>query len=1376
MKKILITLIFAVILSSQSFNQNITQQLQDSISNSGTMDLIPISIRLASEFEFDTVYPMLRQMSRHQRREFVVNELKAFANQQQQPLMNILDSLADSNQVSEISPYWIINMVCCNASPNAISQISSNQYIEMIDLQSTSEIAFEESTPIEGGQNTSGCEIPWHISQVHADQVWQMGFFGCGVVVAVIDQGVNYNHTDLQGRMWDGTAYGFTNHGYDFVSNDDDPFPINGASEKHGTHVAGLITGNCSSGYGYSTGVAPESKIMALRVLDGGETVVWERTFSALEFALEFGADIINLSIGQEVRANPDFYEQRWKWRHSLDNVMYAGCIAIAASGNKVGPPISTPYQVSLPACIPSPWKHPDQVIEGGLSSVVAVGATDKDDYKWNLSCEGPVTWQKVPDYNDYFFDEFLGQYGLTKPDVSAPGKDIISTVGLNDYEQWSGTSMSTAIVSGVMSLLLGYNPDLSIEQLDSILELTADKQVYGVSKNNIVGAGRIDAKAALEMAETIQIEINENVSWNSNRDIYSNVFIKSGYSLTISNAEIEMGPGRKIVIEPGATLVVNNGVIRNNSQNYNCTGPWQGIEVWGNSSAHQWPDTNGNYQQGRLVLNNATIENAIVAVNLWKKGDYSKSGGVVYATNSSFINNTLAVHALPYRNFHPLTFEEMPYNALFSNCTFEINADYPGYETFYKHIDLNQVNGPRFKGCDFTLSPQVENVSASSIGIGSYGSGFRVNALCTSNNVPCNDWDRSSFTGFTYGIYATGNVTSNNTFEVSMTDFTNNSYGIKMTAVNNTTILSNMFNIGGPGVDEIEKCGLAASAYGVYTDNCTGFAIEENDFYKLPGAPVGNYIGTYIAETQATDQVYFNTYYGLSYGNYAVGENHVLPDDFFHGLAYYCNENVANFADFYVEPDNDPQKTTGIQSKQGNDQHVTGNKFSPSGATWHFYNGGDYLVGYYYCSTCANENPDDNREFQVTDKPVNIQSDCQSHYGGGSSVGRNLVLTPDEILDAELEFAVNLSNYNSVKTLYENLKDGGNTGATLTDIENASSNEMWELRAKLLGDSPHLSMEVLKAMADKTDVLPDNVIFEILAANPDELKKDELIKYLENKENPLPEYMINILRQVAEGSTYKTVLEQEMAHYNQVKTRAAYDLIRRILNDTVVNNNALRSWLDNIGGKRADEQIISSYLSENNYENALSIAAMMPEMYNYNEYEMVEHAYFMELLNLQILLSQQGRTVFELNSTEVSNLETIAVNSTGTAGALAKGTLGYTLGGQYCNCIHVSDSAGFKSSNIINPEDYAKAFGLLITTEPNPANEWVAFNYTLPNDKSEGLIKIIDSKGTLVTSLHVTGMHGQKVWDTRKSTSGVYFFTMSVGELTRSGKIVISK
>ena len=75
-----------------------------------------------------------------------------------------------------------------------------------------------------------------------------------------------------------------------------------------------------------------------------------------------------------------------------------------------------------------------------------------------------------------------------------------------------------------------------------------------------------------------------------------------------------------------------------------------------------------------------------------------------------------------------------------------------------------------------------------------------------------------------------------------------------------------------------------------------------------------------------------------------------------------------------------------------------------------------------------------------------------------------------------------------------------------------------------------------------------------------------------------------------------------------------------------------------------------------------------------------------------------------------------------------------------------------------------------------NSSNNWVAVNYTLPYDKTEVTVKIVDTKGKLVTSFLVTGTYGQKVWDTRKIKPGVYFYTLNVSGFYKTGKIIVSK
>ncbi len=192
-------------------------------------------------------------------------------------------------------------------------------------------------------------------------------------------------------------------------------------------------------------------------------------------------------------------------------------------------------------------------------------------------------------------------------------------------------------------------------------------------------------------------------------------------------------------------------------------------------------------------------------------------------------------------------------------------------------------------------------------------------------------------------------------------------------------------------------------------------------------------------------------------------------------------------------------------------------------------------------------------------------------------------------------------------------------------------------------------------------------------------------------------------------------------------------------------------------------------------YDQALALAGSLPDTYNYNENEQAEHAYYMDMLNLQISLSQQERTIFDLDTTEVNELVDMAENSKGTAGAMARGMLEFAYGYHYCDCMN-TDTTGYKSGSVFNPGDYTEAMGITVTVYPNPAKSWMVFNYTLPDNNTAGIIKVSDISGRTVKKITVYGTEGQKLWDTRRIAPGIYFYTLKVAGYEKSGKIVISK
>jgi len=90
--------------------------------------------------------------------------------------------------------------------------------------------------------------------------------------------------------------------------------------------------------------------------------------------------------------------------------------------------------------------------------------------------------------------------------------------------------------------------------------------------------------------------------------------------------------------------------------------------------------------------------------------------------------------------------------------------------------------------------------------------------------------------------------------------------------------------------------------------------------------------------------------------------------------------------------------------------------------------------------------------------------------------------------------------------------------------------------------------------------------------------------------------------------------------------------------------------------------------------------------------------------------------------------------------------------------------------------EDFTRVYGIEITVKPNPARGWTAFNYQLHDDMSKGVIKIIDVYGKIIETIAISGYQGQMIWDTRNIKSGIYYYTLNVSGLSKSGKLIINK
>ena len=432
-------------------------------------------------------------MTKEQRRDFVIAERKAFCQASQAQVIDFLEGYKNENLVSDVKTFWSFNGFSCSASTEVIAQLAERKDVALV-------IPDEMRPMIPDNEKTGAAATranAWHVDKVNAPAVWNYngsGYTGNGVIVGLIDTGVNYNHIDIANSMWDGGSE-FPHHGYDIFNQDNDPMDDQG----HGTHTAGIIAGQGNAGT--QTGVAPGAKIMAIKILSEEGDGEAAHLIQGVEFALEHGADILSLSLS-DVGAGPCYY-----YRDVFATCLDAGVAAAIACGNEGQTQYTypVPFNISAPGNCPPPWLHPDQrnLIEGGLTSVISVGATDSNDEHCGFSSIGPSTWAAGPNvgsYNDYPYENGdATQPGLIRPDISAPGSNITSLNYLttNNYIEMDGTSMATPCVAGVLAMLLEANPELTPAELDSIIELTSTR-VGNTMKNNRVGAGRVDALAAI--------------------------------------------------------------------------------------------------------------------------------------------------------------------------------------------------------------------------------------------------------------------------------------------------------------------------------------------------------------------------------------------------------------------------------------------------------------------------------------------------------------------------------------------------------------------------------------------------------------------------------------------------------------------------------------------------------------------------------------------------------------------------------------------------------------------------------------------------------------------------------------------------------------
>ena len=519
MKKLLF-LFMTALLCVSGFAQNVIDPLlAEEMTRRG--DDEKISVFVIMKAQYDRVQLNRRAdwfATRAERREFVVNELKEFANATQYDLRHSLAEMERNDMVTEPRILWMANALGLSANKAAINDLARRDDILVIGYNIERNWIPEEDEPRPASATR---EITQNVIQVNADDVWALGYTGEGVVVAVIDTGVNYNHLDLADHLWNGGSE-FPHHGYDVYNDDNDPMDDHG----HGSHCSGTVCGDGTAGS--QTGMAPNATLMCVKCLNANGGGGAEPISAGIQWAVEHGCDMFSMSLGIASSS----VAERTLLRHMCVAALDAGVVAAIAAGNEGNQtwqyPI--PNNVRVPGSCPPPYMDDVQGENpGDLTCSVCIGAVNYNDAAANFTSRGPVTWTNT-EFGDYPYDPGIG---LIRPDVCAPGVDIksLNYATNNGYTLMSGTSMATPCAAGCMALMLSKDINLAPADVCRILEETAVRLADG--KSNTFGFGRIDVFQAVEAIQLGAVKY-------------------SGYALNdpMGNNNHKLNPGESVTID----------------------------------------------------------------------------------------------------------------------------------------------------------------------------------------------------------------------------------------------------------------------------------------------------------------------------------------------------------------------------------------------------------------------------------------------------------------------------------------------------------------------------------------------------------------------------------------------------------------------------------------------------------------------------------------------------------------------------------------------------------------------------------------------------------------------------------------------------------
>jgi hypothetical protein len=884
---------------------------------------------------------------------------------------------------------------------------------------------------------------------------------------------------------------------------------------------------------------------------------------------------------------------------------------------------------------------------------------------------------------------------------------------------------------------------------------------------------------------------INSVVSWSDTcRSQHRDLHIQSGGELTISGTVL-LSPDADVIVEKGGELIIDGGKLTKSCEDE----LWNGIQIWGDSSLTQCADSN----QGFLnIKNDGCIEYAKTGIFTGKFDNeealYNCSGGIVIAENAIFLNNEVDAEFLPFINDHPISGNEIDNYSGFRYCTFKTYDPELVLSMPDAHVILDGVKGVDFTSCTFINQdvpghPFTDDKKGTGIQV--YDSDVAVTAFCSQPETPCEEYDSCYFKNLRYGIRAS-NSGGNRFFRVSEAVFDSNVAGIYLSGFLQPEIISSYFY---SCLEYDQVSGLNESFYGgLYLDGSTGYHIE-NNYFKGPysDVPDSGYIakiGIYVKNSGDEDnEIYNNFFTGIDAGIIAEGVNKGDTT----GLCLKCNDFRTCLNDMLVFEGDTTARYIGIKENQGakdtvNTTSLAGNTFtsefqdikaSDNGDNnkyyWSYFNEVDDINYYHHTEHLSFITyPSDSN---ITKESVHLHDQqliYSKEFACPSEINNNHTKSYSdprlEISESDLQLLPLRNNYNV-------LLDGGDTETLDIEIITSFPDDAIELRQQLLSDSPYLSDTIMKQAIYKENVLPNAMIRDVLSANPQAAKSDEILDAVSGRYDPMPDYMMADIMQGLDQVGALEILESKIGYWNQFRSKAVNRLIREYLTDSTIINreDSLINLFQNETSLQSKYRLAFTYWENNKVNDALNVLSDIPTTFDLTSAQQGIHQDYHDYFDILQMMMDSNFNSRDLDSSSVQSLTTIMNNNLPLISAYARGLL---LKGRHIEYTEtVAFPSGVKSYQAyyyLDPQKFEFPEEEHLVLFPNPSGDYVIVYFNSLDFRESGILAIDNIQGLRVAVIKLDSEQNQLVIDLSNLQNGLYLVNLIINnDLIESEKLL---